>query len=167
MKKILASFICVISMQLLYAQSDSSAPYRKNPQLPAFSLMANDSTSFRLETRVAPGKPTLLMLFNPDCGHCQKQFEVLTADPDLARHMQVVLVSVTSLKLNREFAAKYHVENFPFIAMGQDYKGVFGNFFQPRTIPTLVLYDGNGQFAAIHYGNMEKKELDDFLAKAR
>lgn len=166
MKKTLlfSGFLFLVSLAV--AQADTSKPYIKNPQLPGISLMGNDSVSFPLQQKIAAGKPVLLMLFNPECGHCQKQFDLLAADPDLASHLQVVLISVTTLKMNREFAEKNHIGKYPSVLMGQDYKGFCMNFFQPRTIPTLVLYNASGQFTGIHYGNLEKKELEEFLRKA-
>ena len=55
------------------AQADSLAAYIRIGTIPSFTVYkAPDSSAFTNKD-LKKGKPVLLMLFSPDCGHCQHQ----------------------------------------------------------------------------------------------
>lgn len=164
MKKIVTLSLVLLASTVSMAQADTSKPYVKKPWLPEISLLSVDSVAFSTKT-VAKDKNCILMLFNPDCDHCQKQLNDILAVPGIAQTAQLVMISVVPLKFNKEFYEKNHLEKYPFIYLGQDHKAFCGPFFLPYTIPALAFYNSKGQFVSIHYGNMESKEVAATLKK--
>ena len=162
MKKIAVLFFVLAFGGHAFAQNDTTAPYLKNRSIPAFNLITNDSTLLT-QNILKEGKNTIFMLFNPDCDHCQKQLELLLSIPELAGSTQLILCSIETLAKNRDFYKRNHLEDYPFVHLGQDYKFYFGGFFQPRTIPMLAFYNKKGQFVLINNGNTKKEMIIDAL----
>ncbi|MBK7434483.1 MAG: hypothetical protein IPI66_11685 [Chitinophagaceae bacterium] len=161
--KILFTLLAVITFSsAAQAQNDTTLPYLKNRQLPAFNLLSIDSVVFT-QKNLAAEKHTILMMFNPDCDHCQKQLDSLLVIPEVVRKTQLVMISMVPLKYNREFYQKNHLEKYPFIYLGQDYEGLCLRFFKPHTVPVLAFYDRKRQFVNIHQGNAERNLILEAL----
>ncbi len=162
MKKIIVFSLLLIAGFNSIAQKDTLQPYEKNKNLPEFSLLNVDSVVFTSKILVTD-KKIILMLFNPDCDHCQKQLDDLLSIDEVTRNAELVLISVVPLKFNREFYKKNKLEKYVYIHLGQDYKGFCIPFYNPHTVPVLVFYDKKKQFVSIHQGNTEKQVIIDAL----
>jgi len=162
MKKIIVLSLLLVAGFSSIAQKDTLQPYEKNRNLPDFSLLNVDSIVFTNKT-LAADKNIILMLFNPDCDHCQKQLDDLLSIGDVARKAELVMISVVPLKFNREFYQKNKLEKYSYIHLGQDYKGFCIPFYKPHSVPVLVFYDKKKQFVSIHQGNAEKQLIIDAL----
>src|SRR5687768_8240661 len=71
--------ICLLGMLLsckAVAQIDTARPpYLRFPTLPPIQLLLGDSTTRYTKANLPRKKPVLLMLFSPDCSHCQHTAE--------------------------------------------------------------------------------------------
>jgi thiol-disulfide isomerase/thioredoxin len=158
MKKIpLLLFILGVSLHS-FSQTDSTAPYWKERTMPAFSLLDKDSIPFT-QNILAADKNIIIMLFNPECDHCQKQLELLLSIPEVANSAELVLSSIETIEKNNIFYKKFHLENYPFVHLGKDYKYLFGKYFRPTTIPVLAFYNKKKEFVLINQGNAAKKVI--------
>lgn len=158
MKKIITLLLILLAGFNSLAQTDSLKPYQKNKNLPDFSLLLPDSAVFTPKHMVTD-KNIILMLFSPDCDHCQKQLDEFLSIKDLATKAELVMISVYPLHIIRDFHKKYKLEKYPFIHLGQDYKGFCIPFYIPHTVPVLVYYNKEKQFISIKQGNADKKEI--------
>ncbi len=158
MKKIVtllfAFGICLHS----FCQRDTTPPYLKEKMLPAFSLLDKDSVAFN-QSILKTGRNVIIMLFNPECEHCQKQLELLLSMPEVSGSAELVLSSIETIAKNNIFYNKYHLENYPFVHLGKDYKYLFGKYFQPTTIPVLAIYNKKNEFVLINQGSTGKKVI--------
>lgn len=164
MKRINLLIILLVLGLISFAQTDSLAPYWKNKVMPSFSLLKTD-TSFFTNANLIKGKSTIFMLFNPECEHCQKQFEQLVKIPEVINTTQVVLCSTELMDKISIFYTKFHLVNYPFVHLGKDYKVFFGGFFQPKTVPVVVVYDQQNQFRFISQGQASRKQIEEALKK--
>lgn len=146
-----------------FAQYDTTAPYLKKKMIPDFSLLAIDSTVFT-QSILKENRNTIFMLFHPECDHCQKQLELMLAMPQLEQSVELVLISGEEpLFKNRAFYNTNHLERFPYVHLGKDYKYFFGRFFQPNTVPILAFYNKKGEFVIMNRGDTKKKMILDAI----
>jgi thiol-disulfide isomerase/thioredoxin len=162
MKKIGLAFCMFFLITAAFAQSDTTAPYFKTKLIPSFKLLNVDSVLFT-ESVLVKDKHTLFMLFNPDCGHCKEQLELLLTIPEITQNTQVILATGEPLHKIKAFREKYELDKYPFIFIGKDYKYFFGAYFQPRTIPVLAFYNAAQKFVSLHQGNATKKQVQKAL----
>jgi thiol-disulfide isomerase/thioredoxin len=163
-KKIsLLAFSLLFSIAL-FSQYDTTAPYLKTKLMPAFTVLSLDSVPFT-QTVLSQGKSSLIMLFNPDCEHCQHQMQLLLTIPELTQNTNVILSSTETLPKIKSFYDKFHLEKYPLIRIGKDYKYFFGGFFQPKTIPVLAFYNKQNQLVYFNQGNVKKNTILQALKK--
>jgi len=158
MKKIITLSLILLAGYSCIAQADTLKPYQKNKELPGFSLLLTDSTLFT-PRNLAADKKIILMLFSPDCDHCQKQLEDLLSIRELPSKAELVMISVYPMNFIRDFYKKYKLEKYPFIHLGQDNKNFCIPFYMPHTVPVLVYYNKEKQFTSIHQGNADAKQV--------
>ncbi len=162
MKRILLFLPALFTCMAVFCQYDTTPPYLKTRILPAFSLLTIDSIEFN-QSVLEKDKYIIIMLFNPECEHCQKQLELLLSIPKVTRSAQLILSSIETNGKNRLFYNKNHLERFSFVHLGKDHKYFFGGYFKPQTIPVLVFYDKKGNFTLISQGNTSKRMILDAL----
>ncbi len=162
MKKIPALFFALSICMIGFSQYDTTAPYLKTKMLPAFSLLNIDSVVFT-QTVLKENKNTIIMLFNPECDHCRKQLDLLLSMPEVAESAELVLSSIETNVKNKIFYNANHLEKYPFVHLGKDYKYLFGSYFQPKTIPVLAFYNKKKEFVLINQGNTGRKMIVEAL----
>lgn len=148
----------------IFAQADTTAPYLKDKNLPNFTLLNKDSVEFN-QTVLQPNKRTIIMLFNPECEHCQQQLQLLLSMPEVKQSAQIVLSTTETLEKLNIFYKKFNLQQYPFIHPGKDHHYLFGKLFQPKTIPVLAFYDSKQQFVSLYQGNISKKVILKELKK--
>ena len=162
MKKIGLFFCLLFLTAAVFAQADTTAPYLRTKQIPSFKLLNVDSVLFT-ESVLVKDKHTLFMLFNPECGHCKEQLELLLTIPEITKNTQVILATGEPLHKIKTFREKYELDKYPFIFIGKDFKYFFGGYFQPRTIPVLAFYNKEQKFVSLSQGNATKKQVQKSL----
>lgn len=162
MKKIILSIAILFVYTAAFCQYDTTPPYLKDKLLPAFNLLNADSAIFT-QNILTPGKTTIVMLYNPECGHCQEQIELLLSIPEVITSSQIILTSSQPLFKIKAFYSKNKLQQYPNIFSGKDYSWFFGKFFQPKTIPVLAVYNKQNQFVFLSQGNATKKQILDAI----
>ena len=164
MKKLLLSLLVLCSSIVAVAQYDTTPPYLKTKLLPKFSLVSLDSAAFD-QTVLAGNRSTIIMLFNPECGHCQDQMKLLLEIPEVAATANIILASTEKLDKIKTFFDKFELGKYWWIHIGKDTRYFFGGFFQPKTIPVLAFYNKKQQLVYFNQGNVKKKDIIDALQK--
>ncbi len=165
MKKACLTIITIFIFAMAFSQQyDTTPPYLKDKLLPAFQLLNLDSADVT-EKMLKPGLHTIIMLYNPECGHCQNQMELFISMPEVIKQTQIVLVSTLPIYKIKEFCKKYQLEKYPNIYPCKDNSWFFGKFYQPKTIPVLAFYNPQKQFTFISQGNASKQQILDALKK--
>jgi thiol-disulfide isomerase/thioredoxin len=164
MKKIIVFLFTFFFSIAAFSQYDTTPPYLKTKAVPSFILLNTDSVAFT-QNVLAENKNTIIMLFNPECGHCQEQLELLLTLPEVTKTANLILATTEPLKKIKIFYDKYHLEKYPWIHIGKDPKYFFGVYYKPRTIPVLAFYNKQKQFVYFNQGNVKKKEIIKALKK--
>jgi len=145
------------------AQADTSALYLRFPEIPPFQIIkVPDSTRFTKDD-LARKRPTLMMVFSPDCEHCQNMTKQLVANIRLFKKAQIVMVSPLDFGYIKKFYDEYGIADCPVITMGRDPGYMMGTFYKVRSFPKIFLYDKKGNFVMSFEGEVPVEKIAEAL----
>ncbi|MEO6538363.1 MAG: TlpA disulfide reductase family protein [Ferruginibacter sp.] len=153
--KILLSFLLVFNLGFsVQAQQDSLPLYKRFPQVPPLSIITvPDSTRFTKED-LHKKKPVLIIVFSPDCEHCQHAIKDLEENAAAFKKVQVIMVSALDHSIIKKFYYEYNISSYPNIIVGRDANYFLGSFFSITNFPSIFLYDKKGNFVEKFEGDV-------------
>src|SRR6186997_2714763 len=120
MKRYLFLLLLLSGLQSAFAQNDSiKAPYLRFPKFPPVNLVLPDSTQFNKEL-LDKKSAVMLMLFSPQCEHCQHETEELIKNIDRFKKIQVVMATMMPFDSMMVFRKKYGLAKYSNIIVGHD-----------------------------------------------
>ena len=127
---------------------DSIKPYQKNPTLPAFNILLQDTVTIFNTFNIPGGKVTAIVLFDPHCKHCKHSIGGLMKAMDSVKDVQFYFVTlIHDMEEVKKFYTDYHMAEHPNIKMmGRDYEFFFVDHYRVLNIPDVALYDENKKF---------------------
>lgn len=139
---------------LVVAQSDSTQlpAYKRFPTLPPVKLLLADSISHFGKENFNKKSPVLIIIFNPDCEHCQKETEELLDSMNHFKNIQIVMATMMPFDKMNEFIKKYKLDNFKNIVVGQDNQYFLPVFYMVSNLPYLALYNKKGELITTYEG---------------
>ena len=134
MKYIITTLLLISGGLVVQSQNQNNAPVSPNSQnLPAFTIyLAPDSSVFSSQ-KLAKNKPCVLMFFNPECEHCQRETKELLAYKTELKDVQIIMISATSFSMVKEFYHDYNIASMPGVKMGYDPGHALSMKYQLRT----------------------------------
>ena len=154
MKRLFLFFLLSVTGQLLFAQVDTSLLYLRFPVVPPFSITkVPDSIKF-VKDDLKRKTATIIMVFSPDCEHCQHETNELLAHIDLFKNTQIIMASPIDFAAIKKFYIDYRIADYPNIIMGRDPSYFLGTFFHIRSFPALFVYDKKGNFVKAFDGSV-------------
>ena len=141
MKKISLTLFILLIVGPLTILKAQQAPYLSKPFIPDFFILGTDSTTIINKSTIKKGKPVMIMLFSPDCEHCQKQTAELTKNMKAFESVEIVMATYQPIFKAKAFASVYKLAAFPNIYIGRDVTYFFGPFYQLKSAPFIALYD--------------------------
>jgi thiol-disulfide isomerase/thioredoxin len=152
MKNLIFLLIYSLFSSSLIAQNKEQPPYLKKPVLPEFRILQKDSLTWTTQKSLKPGKPVMIMLFSPDCEHCQQQMKIIQANKKQLAELQIVMATYQPMEKMQRFYKDYKIAEFPNIYMGRDMFYFFGPFYMAKSIPFLAIYDKEHKLARVYEG---------------
>jgi thioredoxin-related protein len=156
MKKRILFVIFLATAIFSFAQRDTTAPlappYLRFPDLPPFRLLRIDSISYFSKADVPKNKPVLLMIFDPNCDHCQHETEDILKNIDSFKNIQIVMSTNASFELLKDFYNKYGLANYKNIVAGVEMQYFLVPFYDVKNLPYLAMYDKKGKLMTTHEG---------------
>jgi thiol-disulfide isomerase/thioredoxin len=163
MKKVTTLF-CVFIVSLfatmtLSAQEniDPDAPFLKDKNIPRFTLNLTTGKSFS-NTQIPKTKYTCIIIFSPDCSHCQEEAAELTKNADKFKSVFFIWNSYKEMAEIKAFATKYGLDKQSNVVIGKDPEFSIPVFFRPRMTPFVALYD-KGQLLKVYEQGVKVPEL--------
>jgi hypothetical protein len=153
MKKYFFLFALLAFSLVSFSQVDSiQPPYKKFPFFPPMKLLLPDSSSYYTKDDLPKKKPVMLMLFNPQCEHCQHETEELVKK--IARFKDIHIVMSTSMPFDSmlRFREKYQLAKFDNIVMGQDRGYFLITYYQLHNMPFLAFYNKKKELISVFEG---------------
>ncbi len=164
MKKIFSLSLLLFIWHAGFAQADSTAPvYLRFPTIPQFTIYkAPDSSAFS-HNDLQKKKPVIFMIFSPECEHCQHETEALLADIEKFKNAQIVMVTYLPYDEMVAFYKNYKIANYPEITMARDTKFFFPVFFKITNLPSIYVYDKQGDFKKSFEGSVKIDSIAEVL----
>ena len=155
-----ATFALWTAAVFAQGQKDSLPAYQKYPTLPAFNIRLMDSITVFNTYNIPKGRPVMLILFSPDCSHCQAFFRKFLPAMDSFRNIDIYLVTPYSkMSALRNFYDENHLGDYKNIKLaGRDYEYFCSGFYGVRSVPDLMLYDKHKKLVKLfdHPGNIKE-----------
>ena len=137
----------------LYSQADSTLPpYKRFPFFPPVKLLNTDSSSFFSKTDLDKKAAVLLVLFNPQCEHCQHETEAIIQHIDKFRHIQIVMATYAPFDSMMAFPERHQLAGYRNIIVAQDTHYFLTSFFTIRNLPFLAFYNRKKEFITVLEG---------------
>jgi len=163
MKKV-TTLCCVFIVSLfatmtLSAQEniDPDAPFLKDKNIPRFTLNLTTGKSFS-NTQIPKTKYTCIIIFSPDCSHCQEEAADLTKNADKFKSVFFIWNSYKEMADIKAFATKYGLDKQSNVVIGKDPEFSIPVFFRPRMTPFVALYE-KGQLLKVYEQGVKVPEL--------
>jgi thiol-disulfide isomerase/thioredoxin len=163
MKKVTALFsvfiVSLFATITLSAQEniDPNAPFLKDKNIPKFTLNLTTGKSFS-NTQIPKTKFTCIIIFSPDCSHCQDEATELTKNADKFKSVFFIWNSYKEMADIKAFATKYGLDKQSNVVIGRDPEFSIPVFFRPRMTPFVALYE-KGQLLKVYEQGVKVPEL--------
>lgn len=145
--KCLFGFCLLLAGVAANAQADTSLPlYKQFPDLPPLSVYRYPDSARIVKDNLARRVNTMVMIFSPDCDHCQHATEDLLRNMNLFKNVQIVMVTNSPWEMIKPFYDVFHLNAFPNILVGRDPAYMLGTFYNVKNFPSIFLYNRKGQF---------------------
>jgi thioredoxin-related protein len=145
MKFIFTTCLLICSFTL-FAQPDTTTPiYKRFPTLPPLQLLLPDSITKYNKEDIPKKTPVLIMLFSPDCEHCQHEAEELAAQKENFKHIHVIMVSTYPFYRIKDFADAYGLSGLQNVVVAKDPSYFLMTFYNIRNLPYMGLYNKKGK----------------------
>ncbi|HEX6334936.1 MAG TPA: thioredoxin [Flavisolibacter sp.] len=142
-------FLLILTLLVAWnaqAQLDTTtAAYLRYPSLPPIYLLLADSTTMYTKEKIPTNRPVLVMLFSPECSHCQQETESLIAHKGQFRDIQVIMTTTQPLWQMNDFIKRNRLHELDFVVVGRDLYYMLPPFYMIRNLPFLGLYNHKGK----------------------
>ena len=136
---------------------DPNAPFLKDKNIPKFTLNLTTGKSFS-NTQIPKTKFTCIIIFSPDCSHCQDEAAELTKNADKFKSVFFIWNSYKEMADIKDFATKYGLDKQANVVVGRDPEFSIPVFFRPRMTPFVAFY-ANGQLLKVYEQGVKVPEL--------
>ena len=166
MKVICATLFLAISFSISsQGQSVIEAPYKRFPTIPPVKLLLTDSSTFFTKEDLSKKKATMIMLFSPDCDHCQHETEEIIKHIDAFEKIQILMATIAPFDKMFDFFNKYDLKRFDNIVMGKDVNNLLPSFYDIRNFPFLAFYNKKKELISVFEGSMLIQKIMEELRK--
>jgi hypothetical protein len=136
----LVFLFCVLLLAGTVLGQQTEPDYKSRP-LPSFGIRLIDDTYYNTR-QINKGKPSVFVLFSPDCHHCTSIAKELTDSLAAFRQCNLFFISPPMpFDDIRKFAFTNGVAHQSGLKVGQDTAFFFGSFYHAGTVPFTVIYD--------------------------
>jgi hypothetical protein len=166
MKKYFFSLILIITGTIGYSQKDSTlAPFKRFPTFPPVKLLLPDSSSYFTKEDLKKKSATMLMIFNPDCEHCQHETEAIIKHIDEFKHIQIIMATMMPFNDMLTFREKYNLTQYDNIIVGRDIHFFLPGFYMISNLPFLAFYNKKKELISVFEGSMPIEKALEELKK--
>ena len=160
MKKYFVLFVILFVAAAAFSQ-DSIPVFKRFPTVPPFKILNVADSSIFVKNDLKNKKATMIMMFSPDCDHCQHATKELLANVDKFKKVQIVMAAYAGYDMVKKFYQDYGIATQPNITMGTDQGYFLTTFYSIRYYPSVFLYDKKGKLVKYY-----EREID-FSAMAK
>lgn len=149
----------LVSLHSFSQGTDTLPLYRQFPTVPPFKIQLMDSVTWFSKADLSSKKPTLVIYFSPDCGHCQLETENIISNMKALRDVQIVMTTTRPFEDVKNFYDHYLLGRFPNIKYGVDPSRFVVNFYNVEFTPFTAFYNKKGKLTKVYSGGINWSEL--------
>ncbi len=146
--------------QTLAVKEQRNQQIQQRPDLKAVHFVTKQPHN---STAMLNGKPTVIILFDPDCEHCQYEAEQLGQRNKEFAHAGVYLLTTQTPVRARAFARHYGLDTLTMMHVGtlspEESRVAFG----PTSVPHLFIYGADGRLRKEFKGETKIESLLKYL----
>lgn len=162
---VLCLFLCCFLVS--FAQTDTiQPPYKRFPHLPPFQILLSDSTTLYTKAALPKNKPVLLILFSPECGHCQQTATEIVQYKEKLKGIQIVMVTLHTISQMNAFAETYGLKAVPNVVVGKDVYFILPPFYSIHNLPYMAFYKNNGDLIRTVEGSLPIDKVIELFEKS-
>lgn len=140
------------------ATTAAAAPTAVN-EMPMLSVDGIDGNKISFHNH--EGK-VLIICFNPDCDHCQREAKLLSENKDLFKDYQVYFISPESIEMITQFSKDYNLVEPNVHFARADINQVLNSLGNISTVPTFFVYKDQKRTARVE-GELTVPKLHEIL----
>ena len=154
--------------QMLLVTMDTVAKTIKNPgtwwsRLRHKNITVVNTNKFTNEDFVNDAN-LIVMMFNPTCGHCIEETEVLKRNIDLFHKTQLILMANGKMREYLiPFIRERELKKFPSIKVGLDSANFVNEAFLYRNLPQINIYNPERKLIKIYNGDVAIDSLKQYI----
>lgn len=134
-------------------------PYKRYPTLPPIQLLLGDSVTKYTKDNIPEKKPVLVMLFSPDCSHCQHTAEEMYKNKENLKSIQIVMATILPLYQMNDFMKKYKLDELDNVVAGKDIYFLLPPFYAIKNFPYMAMYNKKGNLIMGFEGSMPIEKI--------
>ena len=163
----LVFLFCLGTVSAAMAQKDTvlAPPYKRFPNVPPIKLLLTDSTTVLTKEGLDKKRPTMLMLFSPDCDHCKHETEELIKRISDFKDVQIIMATPMPFERMKEYYNTYGLSKYKNIKMGRDAGFMLPVFYNIRSFPFLAFYNKKQELISVFEGSMPIEKVLEELKK--
>ncbi|MES1220865.1 MAG: thioredoxin [Bacteroidota bacterium] len=142
-----------------FSQYDPTPPYQRFPTYPPVNLLMTDSATLFTKKDLPKKTPVLLIIFNPECDHCQHETTELIKNINSFKKVKIVMATVRPIADIKPFVVKYKLAQYSNITVGKDFQFFLPGFYMINNLPYLAMYDKQGKLISTFEGTMKMTDL--------
>jgi thiol-disulfide isomerase/thioredoxin len=127
--------------------------------LPSFTLQLPDSTSYFNTALIPSGKPTVVLLFSPDCPYCRAETSDIIHHITQLTDIQFYLVTPSSFSEMKQFYSHFKIDQYKNITVGRDTANSFLSYCKATVIPYAAIYSKNKVLKEVLIGKSDVEEI--------
>lgn len=141
--------------QTLSAKSEQATKLQQRPNLSVVRFISNSKNT----PTMIDGKPTLIVLFNSECEHCQYEAEQLQKRHREFAQASVYLLTNETHARAQAFARHYGLDSLAMMHVGTLTREESYSAFGPTSVPHLFIYGADGQLRKEYKGETKIEAL--------
>lgn len=154
MQKFAFLVFIICSFTKANSQDSIAAPYLRFPSFPPVKLLKADSSGFYKKADLPDKKKIMLVIFNPQCDHCQHEAETLSKNLDKFEKTHIVMAAIGPLAEINDFARKYNLANKSNIQFTQDTHYFLLSFYNLSNLPFHAFYNKKKELISVKQGSL-------------
>ncbi|MFN2459000.1 MAG: TlpA family protein disulfide reductase [Chitinophagaceae bacterium] len=155
--------VCFSSLTAFSQVDTLQPPFKRFPTLPPIQLLLRDSTTKYTKADIPKKKPVLLILFSPDCSHCQQTAEELMKYREQTKNFHVVMSTLHPIWQMNEFVTRYKINELENVVVGKDIYYLMPSFYSIKNLPFMAFYNKKGNLISVFEGAMSiEKAIKQF-----
>lgn len=128
-------------------------------EMPSFSLLLPDSTTYINTSDIPKGKATILLYFSPECPYCRAQIKDIVENMSFLNNVNILLFTTWPFEEMKSFYTQYKLSEFKNLATGVDFNNYFKYHFKAFKVPFLTIYGSDRKLKSAYAGRMRINQL--------